>query len=435
MPDYLKLIKNEEYVKYTGSVTSVIGLVIEASGPKSSIGEECYIRISKGARVIRAEVVGFKEGKVLLMPIGDMEGIEPGCEVVATGHCVRVKVGPSLLGRILDGLGNPMDDKGPLLEDEYYPIMNNPPPPLTRRRITENLSVGIKAIDGLLTIGKGQRMGIFSGSGVGKSTLLGMIARNTSADINVIGLVGERGREVKDFIERDLTIEGLKRSVVIVATSDQPPLVRLRGAFVATAVAEYFRDRGRDVMFMMDSITRFARAQREVGLATGEPPVTRGYPASVFALLPRILERTGTSDAGTITGLYTVLVDADDMNEPIADGVRAVLDGHIVLSREIAARNHYPAIDIMHSVSRLMLDIVPRRHNECAKKLREVLATYNDSTDLINIGAYTKGSNKKIDYAISMIDGVNEYLRQDVFDRITYSDTVENLLSLFGEAS
>jgi flagellum-specific ATP synthase len=362
-----------------------------------------------------------------------MEGIAPNCEVISTGSRFVIPVGEELRSRILDGLARPIDGKGPLLWTHEYPVFNTSPDPIRRPRVTEILPLGIKAIDAVLTVGKGQRFGIFSGSGVGKSTLMGMIARNTRADINVIGLIGERGREVKDFIEKDLGEEGLKRSVVVVATSDQSPLIRLKGAFVATAIAEFFRDQGYDVILMIDSITRFARAQREIGLSIGEPPTTRGFTPSVFTILPRLLERAGTSSIGTITGLYTILVDADDMNEPISDNVRAILDGHVVLSRELAFRNHYPAIDVLASVSRVMIDIVDAQHEQAARKLKEVVATIREAQDLINIGAYVKGSNPKIDYALSKIEEVEEFLRQDIWEKADFQASVQKLLSMFGE--
>lgn len=418
-------------IKQNGKITQVVGLVIESLGPPAQVGELCYIQISRNEPPVAAEVVGFRENKVLLMPLGDMSGIKPGSEVIASGSSLSVGVGTSLLGRVLDGLGRPIDGKGPVITAKEYPLHNKPPDPLTRKRIREYLSLGIKAIDGILTCGKGQRVGIFAGSGVGKSTLLGMIARNTEADINVIGLIGERGREVRDFIEKDLGEEGLASSVVIVATSDQPALIRLKGAFTATAIAEYFRDRGSDVMFMMDSVTRFAMAQREVGLAIGEPPATRGYTPSVFALLPRLLERSGTSRSGTITGLYTVLVEADDMNEPIADAVRSILDGHIVLSRKLATQNHYPAIDVLQSVSRVMPDIVGKEHISVAGLLRDTLATYQEAEDLINIGAYVSGSNPKIDYAIELIDQIKAFLKQEVDEKEDFEQTVQNLMNIF----
>ncbi|MBR0284272.1 MAG: FliI/YscN family ATPase, partial [Selenomonadaceae bacterium] len=364
-------------IKLTGKVTQIVGLVIESQGPPVSVGELCYVHSkTEGVPPVPAEVVGFREGAVMLMPVGEMQGIGPGCEVSAAQKMLQVKVGDELLGRVLDGLGNPMDDKGPILSKEEYPLQAPPPPPLTRPRIHESLYVGVRAIDGLITMGDGQRIGIMAGSGVGKSTLLSMIARNTEADISVIALVGERGREVRDFIERDLGEEGLKRAVVVVATSDQPALVRIKGAMTATAIAEYFRDKGHKVILMMDSVTRFAMAQREVGLTIGEPPATRGYTPSVFALLPRLLERAGTSDKGSITGIYTVLVDGDDMNEPIADAVRSILDGHIVLSRAIAAQNHFPANDILASVSRVMNEVVSPEHLSASQEMRSLMAVY-----------------------------------------------------------
>ncbi len=420
-------------IKLTGKVTQVIGLVIESQGPLVSVGELCYVHSHfPGVPPIPAEVVGFREGYVMLMPVGEMQGIGPGCEVVAAQKMLKVKVGKELLGRVLDGLGNPMDDKGPILTDLEYPLQAPPPPPLTRPRINESLYVGVRAIDGLITMGQGQRIGIMAGSGVGKSTLLSMIARNTEADISVIALVGERGREVRDFIERDLGEEGLKRSVVVVATSDQPALVRIKGAMTATAIAEYFRDQGHKVILMMDSVTRFAMAQREVGLTIGEPPATRGYTPSVFAMLPRLLERAGTSDTGSITGIYTVLVDGDDMNEPIADAVRSILDGHIVLSRAIAAQNHFPAIDVLPSVSRVMNEVVTKEHLKAAQQMRALMAVYKDAEDLIHIGAYVKGSSARIDEAIQKIDPINDFLCQDIYEVDTYEATEQKLLGITG---
>jgi flagellum-specific ATP synthase len=426
-------IRNKSLIKQNGRVTQVVGLVIESRGPAAQVGELCYIHISRTEPPVAAEVVGFKDDRVLLMPLGDMTGIKPGSEIIASGRSLSVNVGDALLGRVIDGLGNPMDGKGPLFSEADYPLHNMPSDPLTRKRIKEHLPLGVRAIDGLLTVGRGQRIGIFAGSGVGKSTLLGMIARNTEADVNVIGLIGERGREVRDFIEKDLGEEGLARSVVVVATSDKPALIRLKGAFTATAIAEYFRDCNRDVMLMMDSVTRFAMAQREVGLAIGEPPATRGYTPSVFALLPKLLERSGTSDLGTITGLYTVLVEADDMNEPIADAVRGILDGHIVLSRRLAAMNHYPAIDILQSVSRVMPEIVEKNHKAASSQLRDSLATFREAEDLINIGAYVAGSNPRIDYAIKHIEAINSFLKQLVDDREEFPVMVTKLESLFSE--
>lgn len=413
--------------QYKGKVSRVIGLTIESRGPAVRLGETCHIYPIKSKEPVLAEVVGFKEDTVLLMPLGEMEGIGPGSMVVATGNTLEVDVGEQLLGRILDGMGNPIDDFEPPSLNYSYPVNNQPPNPLSRTKISEPLPLGVKAIDGFLTCGRGQRIGIFAGSGVGKSTLLGMIARNTLADINVIALIGERGREVKEFIDNDLEEEGLKKSVVIVVTSDQPPLVRMKGALLATSIAEYFRDCGKNVVLMMDSLTRFSMAQREVGLAIGEPPVTKGYTPSVFAVLPKLLERAGNSNKGSITGLYTVLVDGDDMNEPIADAVRGILDGHIVLSRNLANKNHYPAIDILASVSRVMPNIVDKEHIDIVGRIKDLMATYRDSEDLINIGAYIKGTNKKVDMAIEKIEIINEFLRQGIHDRLTFDEVVELL--------
>ena len=429
---YCDKLRTFETVRSTGRISQIVGLTIEGDGPAVELGEHCLIKIRGSQEPLSAEVVGFKAGKVLLMALGDMTGISPGSEIVATGEKLQVEVGPGLLGRVLDGLGNPLDDRGPILSGEFYPLTAAPPNPLTRRRIETPLALGVKAIDGLLTCGRGQRVGIFAGSGVGKSTLLGMIARNTEADINVIGLIGERGREVRDFLERDLGPEGLARSVVIVATSDQPALVRMKGAMVATAVAEYFRDQGKDVMLMMDSVTRFAIAQREVGLAVGEPPTTRGFTPSVFAMLPRLLERSGTAEKGSITGLYTVLVEGDDMNEPIADAVRGILDGHIVLSRQLAHLNHYPAIDVLASISRLMSELATPAHQQAAGVLRSLLATYRDNQDLINIGAYVPGSNDQIDAAIRQIDNINRFLQQATTENVSYDDTVAQIIAMMG---
>ncbi|SEJ62546.1 flagellum-specific ATP synthase [Propionispira arboris] len=428
---FMDAIQSCESIKMNGKITQVIGLVIESQGPNVSLGELCYVcsRLDN-VEPIPAEVVGFRGGFVLLMPIGEMQGIGPGCEVISAQKVLKVKVGKQLLGRIVDGLGNPMDGKGPLSAAQEYPLHAIPPHPLSRPRITESLYVGVRAIDGAMTIGSGQRIGIMAGSGVGKSTLLSMVARNTEADVSVIALIGERGREVKEFIERDLGEEGLKRSVVVVATSDQPALVRIKGAMTATAIAEYFRDQGMKVILMMDSVTRFAMAQREVGLTIGEPPATRGYTPSVFALLPRLLERAGTNDKGSITGIYTVLVDGDDMNEPIADAVRSILDGHIVLSRAIAAQNHYPAIDVLSSVSRVMMEVVSKEHYQAAQQLRSTMAVYREAADLINIGAYVAGSNPQIDRAIQKIEGINQFLCQDVFEINTFEETKQALLTL-----
>ena len=422
-----------EDIVWNGKVTQVVGLIIESNGPEVSMGEICRIRSRDGSREDKAEVVGFKDNKVLLMPLGTMEGIAPGCEVVADREQFTVKVGEELLGRVINGLGEPIDDKGPLRLSRRVSAYRQPPSPMERARILDPLATGIRAIDSLLTCGKGQRVGIFSGSGVGKSVMLGMIARNTEADINVIALIGERGREVRDFIERDLGPEGLKRSVVVAATSDQPALVRLKGAFIATAIAEYFRDHGKNVMLLMDSVTRMAMAQREIGLAVGEPPTTKGYTPSVFALLPRLMERAGRIQNGSITGLYTVLVDGDDMDEPIADAVRSILDGHIVLSRRLASMNHYPAIDVLESISRVMIDVVSREHREKAKAVLECLAVYNEAEDLINIGAYQSGTNPKIDQALKVIESVIGFLRQDIYEHTDFQMTMDSLNQLFAE--
>lgn len=428
---YYRAIERADLVRVIGKIVQVVGLIIEAQVGGVSVGGLCSIQIEKEGREAYAEVVGFREGRVLLMPLGSTAGISPGSQVLAAGHPLMVKVGKDVLGRVLGGLGEPIDGKGPLLGEEERPLDAEPPDPVKRPRVTEVMRVGVRAIDGLLTLGRGQRIGIFSGSGVGKSTLMGMVARNAEAEVNVIALVGERGREVRDFIEESLGEEGLKKSVVVAATSDQPPLIRLKAAFVATAIAEYFRNLGKHVILMMDSVTRFAMAQREVGLAAGEPPTTRGYTPSVFALLPRLMERSGTSVVGSITAFYTILVEGDDMNEPIADHSRSILDGHIVLSRDLAARNHYPAIDVPHSVSRLMVNLVTDDHRDAAARLREVLARYAEAEDLINIGAYVKGSNPKIDYALSKIDQVNEFLKQGTYEKIDYEEIVDRLIGIF----
>ncbi|MGE5371359.1 MAG: flagellar protein export ATPase FliI [Solirubrobacterales bacterium] len=425
---YLNAVELTSTWTQKGRISQVVGLTIESNGPRVSLGELCRIRTNRVPHTeILGEVVGFRGHKTLLMPLGELEGVGPGSEIISTGRRLTVQVGESLIGRVLNGLGQPMDGMGPLQVEDHYPVMSSPPNPLSRRRITDVLSVGIKAIDGLITLGKGQRLGIFAGSGVGKSTLLGMIARNTSADVNVIALIGERGREVREFLERDLGEEGLQRSVVVVATSDQPALARIKGAFVATSIAEFFRDKGLDVLLLMDSVTRFALAQREVGLAIGEPPATRGFTPSVFALLPKLLERAGTSDKGSITGLYTVLVEGDDMNEPITDAVRGIVDGHVVLSRDLAALNRYPAIDVLQSVSRLMIEVASGEHQNMANRFRALAAVHEDAKDLIDIGAYKHGSNHKIDEAIRYIDRLNEFVSQGVFERLTFDDVLDQL--------
>ena len=422
---YRKLLHSYDFIECSGKVSKVVGLTIESDGPEANIGELCRIISARDRKGIEAEVVGFKDNKVLLMPLGDMGGIGPGSTVVSTGSFLIVKVGNSLTGRVLDGLGNPIDGKGDIESDIYYPVNNTPPHPLFRKRISEPLPLGVKVIDGLLTVGKGQRIGIFAGSGVGKSTLLGMIARNTKAEINVIALIGERGREVREFIEKDLQEEGLKRSVLVVATSDQPALVRLKGALVATAIAEYFRDQGKDVLLLMDSLTRFSMAQREIGLSIGEPPVSKGYTPSVFGVMPKLLERAGNSEKGSITGLYTVLVDGDDLTEPITDTARGILDGHIVLSRSLANRNQYPAVDVLASISRVMGDVVSSEHKKLAAEIKKVMAVYKDAEDLINIGAYVKGSNKNIDYAIDVIDNILGFVQQGVYDKYSFDEVLQ----------
>lgn len=427
---YRNLIQNTEIIRFSGRVSKLIGLTIEANGPAVEIGEVCRIFPLRGKSFITAEVIGFRDNIVVLMPFGEMAGIGPGSKVVATGSYLSVEVGDELLGRVLDGLGVPIDGmKAPILHTKYE-VDNAPPNPLLRQKIEDVLPLGITAIDSLLTCGRGQRVGIFAGSGVGKSTLLGMIAKNSTADINVIALIGERGREVREFIENDLGVEGLKKSVLIVATSDKPALVRVKGAMLATAIAEYFRDHGKNVVLMMDSLTRFSMAQREIGLAVGEPPVTKGYTPSVFAVLPRLLERSGNSDVGSITGLYTVLVDADDMNEPIADAVRGILDGHIVLSRKLASKGYYPAIDILESVSRVMPNVVNKGHIEIARRIKELMAVYAEAEDLIVIGAYVPGTDIRIDEAIRKVDAIREFLTQGTHEYFSYDVTISKLESL-----
>ncbi len=425
----IKSVKECETKYVEGVVSQVIGLTIEVKGIKAFVEEVCIIYNEKN-NPIPCEVVGFKQDDVILMPLGELVGISPGCKVVPTGRPLSVKCSNELLGKILDGLGNSLTgdnvDKG-----VYYRLDTEPPDPLKRRRITEVIGTGVRAIDGFLTCGEGQRIGIFAGSGVGKSTTLGMIAREAKADVNVIALIGERGREVRDFLEKDLGEEGMKKSVIVCATSDKPALVRLKGAFTATAIAEYFRDKGKKVILMMDSVTRFAMAQREVGLAIGEPPATKGYTPSVFAKLPRLMERAGMSDKGSITAFYTVLVDGDDFNEPIADAVRGILDGHIVLSRELAGKNHYPAIDILSSISRLMSEIADDDHKKAAGLARDLLATYKNNEDLINIGAYAKGSNKKVDAAIAYNDILNSYLKQGIKEVTTFNENIDKLKKMF----
>ena len=427
---YRKTVENTNSFKEIGQVTHIIGLVIEADGPPSSIGDLCYIYPKMNEKPVWAEVVGFKEDKVLLMPLGEMEGLRPGSTVINSGSVIKVKVGSELLGRVLDGLGNPIDEYGALKTNKVHSTKIKKINPLTRIKVRDSLSMGVRAIDSLITIGKGQRVGIMAGSGVGKSTLLGMLARNSKADMNVIALIGERGREVREFIENSLGPEGLSKSVVVVATSDQPSLVKIKAAHVATSIAEYFRDSGRDVLFMLDSITRIAMAQREVGLAIGEPPATRGYTPSVFALMPKLLERSGNSDKGTMTGLYTVLVEGDDFNEPVADTVRGILDGHILLSRQLAQKNHFPAIDVLGSISRVMIDVTSKEQMEAAGKIRDLLATYEKNVDLINIGAYIAGSDQKIDRSIRLNEEINNFLRQSINEKVDFTEIINKLLEL-----
>jgi flagellum-specific ATP synthase len=423
---------NKSFVKELGKVVKVVGLTVESVGPTCKLNDLCKITSKEGNQQVMAEVVGFKDNRVLLMPFESVEGIGLGATVENTKEPLKVPVGEALLGRALDGLGRPMDGKE-LNLSEFYPIEAPPPDALKRKIISDILPLGVKAVDGTISVGKGQRIGIFAGSGVGKSTLMGMFARNTRADVNVIALIGERGREVREFIEHDLGEEGMKRSVVVIATSDKPALIRNKAAKTATAIAEYFRDQGKDVLLMMDNMTRFCMAQREIGLASGEPPVTRGYPPSVYAELPKVLERAGNSEKGSITGLYAVLVDGDDFNEPISDTARGILDGHIVLSRKLGHKNHYPAIDVLQSISRCMSGIASKEHKAAAGKLRNVLATYDEAEDLINIGAYKAGSNPEIDYAISKIAKVNDFLIQDVDSKYQLDEEIDMIIDIFND--
>lgn len=431
---YLDLLENATTVEVRGRVTEVTGLVIRAKVPGVRIGELCLIRTPLRDRPVKAEVVGFREQSVFLMALGDLEGIGPDSEVCPTGDVMAVPTGPGLLGRVLDGLGEPIDGKGPLnpAPRGSYPVYAPPPDPMKRQRILKPFEVGIRAIDAILTVGEGQRIGIFAAAGGGKSTLLGMLARNTEAEVNVIALIGERGREVLDFIEESLGEEGLARSVLVVATSDKPSLVRLKAAYVATAIAESFRDQGKKVLLMMDSVTRFARSQREVGLAIGEPPARAGFPPSVFATLPRLLERTGNSDKGSITAVYTVLVEGDDMTEPVADEVRSILDGHIILTRQLAQRGHYPAIDVLKSASRVMTSVATPDHIAAALRLRELLAAYEKNRDLILIGAYQRGADRKVDEAIARIDDLEAFLRQGLHEQAGFAETLRQLVAVGG---
>jgi len=431
MEQFHKEIKKSTNLQISGKLTKVIGLVLESNGPKAPIGEVCVLKDKNGNEICKSEIVGFKdENKILSMVLGDLNNITPGMEIKATGESFKVNCGVELMGRIIDGLGNPMDGKGEFKVEERRSIYASPPNPLLRTKIYEPITTGVKAIDSMLTIGKGQRVGIFAGSGVGKSTLMGMIARNTSADINVIALVGERGREVKEFIDNELGEDGLRKSIVIVATSDTPALVRVKAALVATTISEFFRDKGLDVMLMMDSATRLAMAQREVGLTIGEPPTSKGYTPSVFSLFQKTMERAGNSDKGSITALYTVLVEGDDFNEPISDAARGILDGHIILTRKLANMGHYPAIDILESISRVMKHVISREHNNSALKIKQMMYTYRSAEDLISVGAYQKGLNTKLDKAVSLNDKINEFLTQNSEDEISYDIVINDLINL-----
>lgn len=459
LPRYVSAVEEKVPARIGGKVSQLVGLTVEAYGISAPVGTSCHIfsyqngnssnsptqlpfleeviSRNRNGKGVKAEIVGFQEDKALLMPLGTTEGIGPGSIVKVENHPFSVKVGDELLGRVLGGLGQPLDEKGELAGGngssslKRRPVHNSTPNPTSRRRIDQPIATGVKAIDGLLTCGRGQRMGIFSGSGVGKSILIGMIARNTNADVNVIALIGERGREVREFIEDSLGEEGLKRSVVVVSTSDEPALVRIKGAFTAITIAEYFRDKGMDVMFIMDSVTRLAMAKREIGLAIGEPPTTKGYTPSVFSMLPKFLERAGTTGHdGSITGFYTVLMEADDLNDPVVDNVRAILDGHIVLSRDLAEQNHYPAIDVLQSVSRLFPNVATKEHRQAAAEFKELLSVYEDARDLINIGAYEQGNNPKIDRSIKYIDDINSYLRQDILESADFQSSVQKLIGL-----
>ncbi|MBP1949124.1 flagellar protein export ATPase FliI [Virgibacillus litoralis] len=427
---FFEAIDQADTLKRYGKVLRVVGLMIESQGPDANIGEVCLIHSSSNKKPVMSEVVGFNNEKIILMPYAQVTEIGPGCLVESTGEALSVKIGRGLIGKVVDSLGRCLDDSKLPKGLSSYLTEQSPPNPLSRAPISEPIQVGVKSIDSLLTVGKGQRIGIFAGSGVGKSTLLGMIARNSSADINVIGLIGERGREVREFIENDLGDEGLKKSIVVVATSDQPALMRIKGAYTATAISEYFRDLGFQVNLMMDSVTRVAMAQREVGLATGEPPTTKGYTPSVFAALPKLLERTGTSKNGTITAFYTVLVDGDDMNEPIADTVRGILDGHFVLDRNLAEQGHFPAINILKSISRVMNQVSSKQHLDAAQKIRTLMATYEENNELIQIGAYKRGTNQEIDKAISYHPKIQEFLKQEVFEYHTLEESINQLQKL-----
>lgn len=429
---YAERINNIKTVKHFGKVTQVVGMVIESAGPAISIGRLCNIENIEDQNIIKAEVVGFRDDRLLLMPLGPISGITPGAIVTSTSEQLRIPVGPELIGRIIGGLGQPIDGKGMLDTNTTRSINAEPIPALKRKRITEPLYIGIKVIDLTATIGKGQRMGIFAGSGIGKSIMLGMMARGSSADVSVVALIGERGREVREFIEKDLGPEGMKNTVVVAVTSDEPALIRIKGAMVATTIAEYFRDQGKDVMLLMDSLTRIATAQREIGITVGEPPTSKGYTPSVFTILPRLLERAGQKEKGSITGLYTVLVEGDDLNEPVSDAVRSMLDGHVTLSRKLATMNQYPAVDILYSISRLMIDVVTEEEIKLAGQVRELLSVYREAEDLIKIGAYVKGSDPKIDHALSKIDSINKFFQQGIMEIVDYRESFNQLKEIIG---
>ncbi|MDQ1258020.1 MAG: flagellum-specific synthase [Candidatus Hydrogenedentes bacterium] len=425
---YASRIRAARPIEVEGKIVDVVGLTIEATGPPMSVGDLCYVRPRDGSGTIPVEVVGFRGNRILLMALGNTHGIGPGSLLSPTFQSQSVRVSHALLGRVIDAMGQPLDGGPPIEVEAVAPLMAGPPPAMTRQRIREPIATGIRAIDACITCGKGQRIGVMSGSGVGKSKLVGMIARNTNADINVIALIGERGREVREFVESDLGPAGLARSVVVVATADEPALLRLKGAYVATAIAEWFREQGFDVMLMMDSITRFAMAQREIGLAVGEPPTTKGYPPSVYSLLPKLLERAGTSARGSITGFYAVLVEADDLNDPIGDATRSILDGHVALSRDLASRGHYPPVDVLNSISRSMIDVTSEQHQRYAQRMRAHLATYRDAEDLVNIGAYVAGSNPEIDAALRVMPGLRAFLQQGLYDCTAFGD-LETLMN------
>ena len=433
MNPLMNVLPDWDPIRVRGKVTKIVGLLLEGSCPEATLGSLCEVSPLRGSPPILAEVVGFRENTALLMPLGEMQGLGVGSSIRVLGMDASIAVGPALLGRVVDALGRPVDGLQPLQYTDRHPLYQSPPAPMERSQISDILDLGVRPINGLLTCGRGQRMGIMAGSGVGKSVLLGMMARNTQADVNIIALIGERGREVREFIEDDLGESGLSRSVVVTATSDQSPLLRMRGAFTAMALAEYFCGQGKNVLLMMDSVTRFAMAIREIGLAVGEPPTTKGYTPSVFSNLPKLLERAGNFvGMGSITGLFTVLVDGDDMNEPVADAVRSILDGHVVLSRSLAAKGHYPAVDVLQSISRLMQRLVDAEHLQLSRRIREILTVYKEQEDLINIGAYKQGSNPKIDTALQFIDPVNTFLQQDLAEQTTLTQTGEAMRAVFG---